>query len=107
MAERTASPELAPDYRVSSLALGPVANAYSRLQEHEADRFSLELTRSNRAAALAFAKLQRENLGNPRPGVFYTIWRSTHPSIGDRIDFCNTYRPWAEGKPLRYAGWFR
>jgi STE24 endopeptidase len=93
--------------QVSSLALEPVANAYSRLQEHEADRFALELTRTNRSAALAFVKLQRENLSHPRPALLYTLWRSTHPSIGERIDFCNEYRPWAQNKPLRYARWFR
>src|SRR4029077_10219190 len=93
--------------QVSSLALEPVANAYSRLQEHEADRFALELTRTNRSAALAFVKLQRENLSNPRPGPFYKTWRSTHPSSGERIDFCNAYHPWTEGRPLRYAAWIR
>jgi hypothetical protein len=43
---------------------------------------------------MAFVKLQSENLGNPRPGLFYTIFRASHPSIGDRIDFCNSYHPW-------------
>lgn len=92
---------------VASLALVPVANAYSRAQEHEADRFALELTRSNRDAALTFVKLQEENLGVPRPGFVYRLWRGSHPSIGERIDFCNTYRPWAEGRPLRYSRWIR
>ncbi len=93
--------------QASSLVLAPVANAYSRAQEHEADRFALEITRTYRSAATAFATLQRTNLGNPRPGAFYTIWRASHPSIGERIDFCNRYRPWAEGKPLRYGDRFR
>ena len=43
---------------------------------------------------MAFVKLQEENLSNPRPGLLYTLFRSTHPSIGDRIDFCNSYHPW-------------
>ncbi|WP_254054048.1 M48 family metallopeptidase [Singulisphaera sp. GP187] len=91
--------------QLASLALGPVANAYSRQQEHEADRFALEITRANRAAALTFVKLQEENLGIPRPGFVYRFWRGSHPSIGERIDFCNTYRPWAEGRPLHYSRW--
>jgi Zn-dependent protease with chaperone function len=90
-----------------SLLLSPVALAYSRAQEHEADRFALELTRSNRSAALAFATLQQENLSNPWPGPFYKLWRSTHPSIGERITFCNQYHPWTEGQPLVYESWFR
>ncbi len=93
--------------QVMSLLLSPVALAYSRGQEHEADRFALELTRTNRSAALAFAKLQEENLSNPWPGPFYTLWRSTHPSIGERITFCNQYHPWTEGRPLVYEHWFR
>jgi Zn-dependent protease with chaperone function len=93
--------------QVMSLLLSPVALAYSRAQEHEADRFALELTRTNRSAALAFAKLQQENLSNPWPGPLYKLWRSTHPSIGERITYCNQYHPWTEGRPLVYAQWFR
>ncbi len=57
---------------VTSLVLGPVAMAYSRYQEHEADQFALELTHANHSGAMAFVKMQSENLGNPRPGLFYT-----------------------------------
>ncbi|MGO8750773.1 MAG: M48 family metallopeptidase [Thermoguttaceae bacterium] len=87
---------------VMSLVLSPAVLAYSRYTEHEADRFGLELTQNNHAAATAFVKLQQENLSNPRPGWLYTFWRGSHPSLGDRIDFANTYRPWASGRPLRY-----
>ncbi|MFI5458297.1 MAG: M48 family metallopeptidase [Isosphaerales bacterium] len=80
--------------QVVFLALGPVVLAYSRSQEHEADRFALDLTRTNHSAGTAFVKLQEENLSNPRPGPLFTIFRASHPSIGDRIDFCNAYHPW-------------
>jgi STE24 endopeptidase len=93
--------------QVSSLVLAPGALWYSRAQEHEADRFALELTQTNRSAALAFAKLQQENLSHPWPGPFSKIWRSTHPSIGERITFCNQYHPWTEGRRLVYERWFR
>jgi Zn-dependent protease with chaperone function len=86
---------------VSSLFLSPVALAYSRYQEHEADRFSLELTHANHSAAMSFVKLQRENLSHPRPGLFYKVFRASHPSIGDRIDFCNAYHPWRMESPLQ------
>jgi Zn-dependent protease with chaperone function len=79
---------------VSSLFLGPVALAYSRYQEHEADRYALDLTHANHSAAMADVKMQEENLGNPRPGLFYTFFRASHPSIGERIDFANHYHPW-------------
>ena len=73
-----------------------MALAYSRHQEHEADRYALDLTRTNHSAGTADAKLQTENLGNPRPGLLYTIFRASHPSIGERIDFANSYHPWRE-----------
>jgi Zn-dependent protease with chaperone function len=79
--------------QLSSLFLTPPVFAYSRYQEHEADRFALDLTHANHSAAMAFVKLQSENLSNPRPGLVYKLFRATHPSIGERIDFCNTYRP--------------
>jgi Zn-dependent protease with chaperone function len=81
--------------------------AFSRWQEREADRFALELTRDNRAAATMFVRLQEENLGVPRPGLLYTLWRGSHPSLASRIEFANRYRPWAEGRALRYGKRFR
>ena len=90
-----------------TLAITPVALAFTRYQEHEADRFGLEITRDNRAAATAFVKLQEENLGVPRPGRLYKLWRASHPVIGERIDFCNGYRPWKTGQPLKYGHLFK
>jgi Zn-dependent protease with chaperone function len=75
--------------------------------EHEADRFGLEITQNNQAAAEAFVVLQQENLGNPRPGMIYRIWRSSHPPLKERVDFCNSYCPWNEGKPLTYGKYFK
>ena len=93
-------------FQLVSLMLMPIGLACSRHIEHEADRFCLELTRDNHAAATAFVRLQSENLGNPRPGPIYMLWRGSHPSLGERIEFANTYRPWEEGKPLRYGRCF-
>jgi|CXWL01.1.fsa_nt_gi Zn-dependent protease with chaperone function len=88
---------------LTSLVLSPALLALSRHAEHESDRFGLELTRDNHAAARAFVKLQQENLSNPRPGWLYKLWRSSHPPLGERIDFCNEYRPWEKGEALRYG----
>ncbi|NUM54435.1 MAG: M48 family metallopeptidase [Candidatus Hydrogenedentes bacterium] len=87
--------------------LTPASNAYSRYNEHEADRFGLELTQDNHAAASAFVKLFQENLGYPYPHPLIKLWRSTHPPLGERVQFCNEYKPWAEGKPLVYGHLFR
>jgi hypothetical protein len=39
--------------------------------------------------------------------LFYTLFRASHPGMGERIDFCNRYRPWQTGGPLRYASLFQ
>ncbi|HKG33933.1 MAG TPA: M48 family metallopeptidase [Gemmatimonadales bacterium] len=92
---------------VVSLITTPLVLAYTRHQEHEADRFGLELTRDNHAAATTFVRLQQENLAIPRPGALYRLWRGSHPSLGDRVDFANRYRPWETGGQLRYGELFR
>lgn len=89
---------------LGELFMAPVSNAVSRYMEHEADRFAIELTRDPAAFSKAFVALQRENLSVPFPGWFYRTWRATHPSIGERITFGNTYRPWVNGQPGRYDG---
>ncbi len=78
---------------IAMFLLTPVALAYSRHQEHEADKYALDLVGDNHSGALSFVKLMETNLSNPRPGPIYKFFRSSHPSIGERIDFCNSYRP--------------
>ncbi|MEA2602111.1 MAG: endopeptidase [Acidobacteriota bacterium] len=90
-------------FSLVTLVLLPAILAFGRHTEHEADRFGLEITRDNHACATAFVKLQAENLSNPRPGLLYKLWRSDHPPLGERIDFCNEYRPWEKGEPLKYG----
>jgi STE24 endopeptidase len=90
-----------------SLVVGPVGLAFSRHVEHEADRFGLEITKDNHAAATSFVKMVTDDLANPRPGPLFKLLRSSHPSDGERIDFCNTYRPWERGEPLKYGNLFQ
>jgi len=85
-----------------SLVITPAALAFSRYHEREADRFGLELTHDNRAAATAFVTLQQQNLAVPRPSLLYKIFRASHPPIGERVDFINGYRPWEQGQVGRY-----
>ena len=94
-------------FSLASLVVTPVALALQRHFEHEADRFGLEITRDNYAAATAFVTLQQENLGVPRPGPLYVWWRASHPTLGDRIDFSNDYRPWESNQPLVYESYFK
>jgi STE24 endopeptidase len=94
-------------FSLASLVVTPIALGVTRHFEHEADRFALEITHDNYAAATAFATLQQENLAVPRPGRLYTWWRASHPTLADRIDFSNDYRPWESNQPLVYADRFR
>jgi Zn-dependent protease with chaperone function len=92
---------------VALFLLAPLVLGFSRHQEHEADRFALEITRDNHAGASTFVVLQQENLAVPRPGRLYVLWRSSHPPLADRVGFANRYRPWESGQPLRYDRMFR
>ena len=94
-------------FTVGNLALDPFILAFSRQLEHEADRFALEITRDNHADATASVKLQIQNLSVPRPGLLYKLWRASHPSVGERIDFANAYKPWMKGEGLKYEHLFR
>ena len=82
---------------VVSFVVTPGVLAWSRWQEREADRFGLEITGNQHAAAMAFVRLQQENLGVPRPGLLYTLWRGSHPSLASRIEAANAYRGAVEG----------
>ena len=90
-----------------SLVTDPVTLATQRYFEHEADRFALEITHDNHAGATAFVIMQQENLAVPRPGRLYTWFRMSHPPVGERIDFFNSYRPWASGQALVYGDRFK
>jgi Zn-dependent protease with chaperone function len=74
-------------------AISPAMLALSRHHERAADRFGLDLTGDNHAAATAFVALQEQNLAVPRPGRLYKFFRASHPPIGERVDFINAYRP--------------
>jgi Zn-dependent protease with chaperone function len=76
-------------FTLGSVAVSPAILAYSRHVEREADAFGLELTGDANAAARAFVRLHDENLGVARPSAFYRVFRASHPSLGERIDFCN------------------
>jgi carboxymethylenebutenolidase len=86
-----------------SLITTPAQLAFTRHVEHEADRFGLEITQTSHSAGTAFVKLQTDALAVPRPGLLFTLWRASHPPLGERIDFANDYHPWREGLPLIYS----
>ena len=107
LADIASLPLIALLFSLVAFVLSPAVLAFSRHNEHEADRFGLEIRRDNHDCATAFVKLQQENLSNPRPGLLYKLWRSSHPPLGERIDFCNRYRPWEEGRRPKYGDLIR
>lgn len=84
---------------VISFFLTPVLTGYSRCQEHQSDIFSLELTHDNVSMASAFVKLTEDSKANPYPHPFIEFWRYSHPSIGRRVAFALSYKPWEKGEP--------
>ncbi len=94
-------------FSLAFLVASPMALGINRHFEHEADRFGLEITRTNRAAALSFVRLQEDNLANPRPHWLVRLFRQSHPTLAERIEFANSYRPWETGQPRTYEHLFK
>jgi Zn-dependent protease with chaperone function len=107
LADPASIPVLIGAFSVAVFVLTPVLNLASQSIEHEADRFGLELTQNNAVAASAFVKLQQDALGVPDPSLIARIWRTNHPTLRDRIDFANTYHPWADGQALVYGAYMK
>lgn len=86
----------------------PLVNGFSRMQEHEADRYSLEVTHgivpdAGRAAAEAFQIEGESALADPDPGPFARFWLYDHPPLAERLKFCLDYDPWRPGQSPRYV----
>ena len=86
----------------------PVESAFSRMQEHNADVFGLEVIHgivpnSGEVAAHAFQVLGQEDLSDPNPPPFVTFWLYGHPPLADRLVFAHTYDPWSKGQSPRYV----
>ncbi|MCH5138603.1 M48 family metalloprotease, partial [Clostridiaceae bacterium UIB06] len=85
----------------------PVITAYSRHTETEADRFELELTKDNEASVSSMIKLHQTSLSLPTPGIVYKLWNYDHPTFEERVNFLKNYKPWVEGKPLKYQKYIK
>ncbi|HTR40063.1 MAG TPA: M48 family metalloprotease, partial [Pseudomonadales bacterium] len=85
----------------------PAYMAFSRHIEHEADRFGLELTHNNHAAATAFVKMVQKSVYVYQPSPIIQFWYGSHPTPAERIEFCNQYHPWETGQPSKYQKYFK
>jgi Zn-dependent protease with chaperone function len=85
----------------------PAYMAFSRHIEHEADRFGLELTHRNHAAATAFVKFVQNGVSVYQPAPIIQFWYGSHPTPAERIEFFNQHRPWETGQPSKYQEYFQ
>ncbi len=86
----------------------PVINGYSRMQEHAADVYGLEVIHglvpnSEEVAAHAFQVLGDLDLSDPNPPPFITLWLYSHPPLADRLVFAHSYDPWSKGESPKYV----
>jgi Zn-dependent protease with chaperone function len=86
----------------------PVSSAYSRMLEHNADIYGLEVIHgvvpdSSRVAAESFQILGEVGLSDPDPSPFIEFWMYDHPAIRDRVRFASQYDPWGKGETPKYV----
>jgi STE24 endopeptidase len=86
----------------------PVVNGFSRMQEHDADVYGLEVAHgivpdSSEVAARTFQVLGDADLADPNPPEFITFWLYSHPPLADRLVFAHNYDPWAKGESPKYV----
>jgi len=88
---------------VFMFAANPIANGFSRHQEHQADQYGLEVTHglnadSGQVAAQAFQILGEVNLADPDPNPLDVFLFYSHPAVSERVQFSLAYDPWSHGK---------
>jgi STE24 endopeptidase len=86
----------------------PAINWFSRMQEHAADVYGLEvihglIPNSDEVAAHSFQVLGELDLSDPNPPPFITFWLYSHPPVADRLVFAHSYDPWSKGEPPKYV----
>ena len=85
----------------------PMGNAFSRMQEHEADVYGQEVIHGlvadpQHVAAQDFQRLGEIWLDDPSPNRFVEWWMYSHPSTSERMRFAAGYDPWVDGREPRY-----
>jgi Zn-dependent protease with chaperone function len=76
----------------------PIGNAFSRMEEHNADLYGLEvvqglLPNGNEVAAHSFQVLGEEDLDDPNPSKFIVFWLYSHPPLNERLQFAHDFKP--------------
>lgn len=95
-------------FQILTFISSPVANGFSRMQEHAADVYGLEIIHgivpnSEEVAAHGFQVLGELDLSDPNPPAFITFWLYSHPPLAERLVFAHTYDPWSKGESPKYV----
>lgn len=83
---------------VMSFLLMPVMNAYSRMKEREADRYSLSSIADAGPFITSMNKLADQNLAERWPSRLVEIWFHSHPPVAKRIAVAEA---WAQDHSTR------
>jgi Zn-dependent protease with chaperone function len=91
-----------------SFVSSPIDNAISRMEEHDADVYGLEVTHgivphSNEVAARSFQVLGEIDLADPDPPAFIKFWLYSHPPLAERLVFALNYDPWSKGESPKFV----
>ncbi len=94
--------------QIMTFISSPVVNVFSRMEEHAADVYGLEIIHgivpnSEEVAAHSFQILGELDLSDPNPPAFITFWLYSHPPLAERLIFAHDYDPWSKGESPRYV----
>lgn len=86
----------------------PIGNGFSRMIEHNADVYGLEVIHGivpnpQEVAAHSFQAMGEMDLADPSPPRLITVWLYSHPPLADRLKFAHDYDPWDKGEPPKYV----
>ncbi|HEX4007093.1 MAG TPA: M48 family metallopeptidase [Acidobacteriaceae bacterium] len=92
---------------VLSFLADPMANAFSRMIEHQADVYGQEVIHGlvpdvQATVEHSFCSDAALWLDDPAPNAFVEFWTYSHPSTEERAEFAARYDPWAAGRSPRY-----
>jgi len=86
----------------------PAISGFSRMQEHEADIYGLEvihglIPNSEEVAAHAFQVLGEIDLSDPNPPRFIVFWLYSHPPEAERLVLAHNHDPWSKREKPKYV----